>query len=151
MSFNYKGTPEHNSWSAMKQRCLNPNSGFYYNYGGRGIKICDRWLGVYGFQHFLEDMGEKPNPKSEYSIDRIDPDGDYCPENCRWADKWTQSANRKWGKTDSVVPGVWKYNARLWSASLTVEGKEYRKYAKTEAEAIEKRKELERKYLAKDK
>lgn len=151
MEFHCKKTPEHNSWAGMKERCLNPNSRFYCNYGGRGIKVCDRWLGVYGFQHFYEDMGEKPEPKHRYSLDRIDSDGDYCPENCRWADRWTQSANRRWGKSDSQVPGVWKYNARLWCASLTVNGKEYRKYAKTEAEAIVKRKEFERLYLHQEK
>lgn len=95
MGFNYTGTPEHNSWAGMKDRCLNSKSKYYYNYGGRGIKICDRWLGVYGFQRFYEDMGQKPEPKSEYSLDRIDSDGDYCPENCRWADRKTQNGNRR--------------------------------------------------------
>ena len=148
LGFNYKGTPEHNSWQGMKQRCYYTKHAQYKDYGGRGIKVCDRWLGPYGFQHFLEDMGTRPRG---CSLDRIDNDGDYCPENCRWADRWAQSANRKWGKKDSLIPGVWKFNTRLWCATLTVNGKEYRKYAKTEAEAIAKRKEFEKLYLHQEK
>lgn len=144
MGFNYKGTPAHMSWAAAKYRCYNKNCKFYYNYGGRGIKMCDRWLGPYGFQHFYEDMGERPEGMM---LDRIDSNGDYCPENCRWADRYTQNGNRRWGKQDSEVVGVSKYNERLWRATLGVNGKTYSKYAKTEQEAIEKRKELERLYL----
>lgn len=151
LGFNYKGIPEHNSWQGMKQRCYYTKHAQYKDYGGRGIKVCDRWLGPYGFQHFYEDMGEKPAPKGKYSIDRIDPDGDYTPENCRWADRHIQSANRRWGKKDSKTPGVWKYNERLWCVSLTVDKKEHRRYAKTEDEAIAKRKELESIYLYQEK
>lgn len=151
LGFKCKGTPEHNSWSAMKQRCFDPKFKYYYNYGGRGIKVCDRWLGPYGFQHFLEDMGEKPEPKKDYSLDRINADGNYCPENCRWATRYEQSANRKWGKQDSDVAGVWKYNKNLWRASIGVNGKTIAKYARTEKEAIKKRKELERFYLHQEK
>ena len=84
---------EANSYRAMKERCLNPNYRAYSRYGGRGIKICDRWLGMYGFLNFLEDMGKKPTPK--HTLDRVDNDGDYTPDNCRWADQKTQVRNSK--------------------------------------------------------
>ena len=141
-----KGTPTHNSWAAMKQRCYYKKHCQYKDYGGRGVKVCDRWLGVEGFSHFLEDMGPRPDG---YSLDRIDPDGDYCPENCRWADKYTQAGNRNWGKKDSLIPGVYKYNNRLWMASIGVNRTTYKAYAHSEREAIEKREELEKIYLAK--
>lgn len=137
----YKGTPEHNSWAGAKQRCYNKNAQFYKNYGDRGIKMCDRWLEKpYGFRNFLADMGLKPGP--EYSLDRIDPNGDYCPENCRWATRVQQNSNRRWGKGESAVPGVWKYNDKYWCASIGINGKTIVKYAKTEKEAIAKRQQL---------
>jgi hypothetical protein len=77
------------SWYNMKQRCTNPNRKCYKDYGGRGIKVCDRWD---SFENFIKDMGERPKG---YSIDRINSDGNYEPSNCRWADRDTQIKNRK--------------------------------------------------------
>lgn len=85
-------TPTYKSFLSMRQRCLNPNSPNYHRYGGRGISICDRWQGEKGFQNFLSDIGERPRGSS---LDRIDTDGDYTPDNCRWATAKEQSNNRR--------------------------------------------------------
>ena len=82
---------EYNSYRAMKNRCYSKNYRAYHRYGGRGIKVCDRWLGKDGFSNFLIDMGKKPS--SGYSIDRIDNDSNYSPGNCRWANQKTQTRN----------------------------------------------------------
>lgn len=76
-------------WCAMKTRCNNENAWNYKYYGGRGIKVCEAWANSY--EQFLADMGEAP---TGLSIDRIDPDANYSPENCRWADQSTQRTNR---------------------------------------------------------
>jgi hypothetical protein len=76
-------------WAHMRCRCNNKNADNYHHYGGRGIKVCDRWD---SFQNFVDDMGEAPANKS---IDRIDPNGDYTPSNCRWATSKEQQRNKQ--------------------------------------------------------
>ncbi len=90
------GTVEYHAWEHMKQRCLNLGCQQYADYGGRGIIICDRWLN--SFENFIVDMGEKPWPKKLYSFDRVDNDGNYTPENCRWVTQFQQNSNKRKGK-----------------------------------------------------
>lgn len=87
------GSPTYRSWQHMIERCTDPTDKKFHRYGGRGIKVCDRWLG--SFQNFLEDMGIKP---SGTTIDRIENNGNYEPSNCRWATKWEQAWNTSQNK-----------------------------------------------------
>lgn len=83
------GSAEYQTWTGMIARCENPKNAAYRYYGGKGVKICKRWR--IDFTAFLSDMGSRP---AGTSIDRINSAGDYCPENCRWADITTQNRNR---------------------------------------------------------
>ncbi len=86
-----KSSKEFNTWCSIKGRCYNIKNAKYPIYGQRGITMCDRWKE--SFDNFLEDIGRAPTPK--HSIDRIDVNGNYCPENCKWSTSVEQSRNRR--------------------------------------------------------
>lgn len=96
---NRKFHPLYRTWKNIVARCNDKNN---KHYGGRGIKVCSRWTEKNkGFYNFVDDMGE--NPGDGYSVDRIDYDGDYTPENCRWANRHTQAINQARSKKDGMT------------------------------------------------
>lgn len=98
-------TSEYRIWASMKSRCFNIKSTGYKNYGGRGITVCEKWL---KFEGFIEDMGKKPF--SDAQIDRIDNNGNYCKENCKWSTRKEQQKNNRYNvkvidvKTGKIYP-----------------------------------------------
>lgn len=141
------GTDTYNIWESMNQRCNNPKSNGYSEYGGRGIKICYRWSGRVGFENFLSDMGERPKC---LSLDRIDVNGNYEPSNCRWADSSLQSFNtRKPKNNTSGRSGVsWDKHRSKWASYIM---KDYKKISlgrfETFEEAVHAREQAELKYF----
>lgn len=83
--------PVYGIWAAIRDRCGNPNSAGYVDYGGRGIKVCERWQ---SFENFYADIGHA-RPSSSHSLDRIDNNGGYCLENCKWSTWQEQAYNRR--------------------------------------------------------
>lgn len=139
-----RATPEYKSYYAMIQRCTNENAKGFENYGGRGIRVCDRWM---DFNVFLKDMGKKPSP--EHSIERIEVNGNYEPSNCRWATPVEQSHNTRLRKTNKTgVKGVYFYKRRnRYHAQIGVKGKNiHLGYFDTIEEAKQARMEAEQKY-----
>ncbi len=123
---------EYGSWGSMKQRCLNPKHQHYKDYGGRGIIICKRWIN--SFENFLEDMGKMPTPK--YSLERIDVNGNYEPDNCRWATSKEQAINKRnnvhithngetlclsqWAARIGLTTGALNKRLKVWSVEKSL-------------------------------
>lgn len=109
-----KATPEYSAYNHMRQRCYNDNNKDFYNYGGRGIKVCSRWLE--SFDNFYEDMGGRPSPN--HSLDRIDVNGNYTPDNCKWSDRTEQNYNQRYRGGVTNHPNI-KTNGHTFRARVT--------------------------------
>jgi hypothetical protein len=125
--------PEYAVWCAMKARCNNKNNKAYANYGGRGIRVCQSWS--ISFQSFISDMGNRPS--SQHSLERIDNNLGYSPENCRWATRHDQNRNSRhnvfltykgetlcikdWAKKLSLKPGLIQHRIKIgWSVECAL-------------------------------
>lgn len=127
-------SPTYQSWASMLVRCNNPKRNTWKHYGGRGIKVCDRW---FAFEDFLADMGERP---AGTTLDRRDNDGDYELNNCRWADSVTQARNSKqvvWVEMEGVSKRLIEWCEELGLSINTVRDR-VKYYGMTYAEALTK-------------
>jgi len=142
------GTPEYKTWDGMKYRCRDPRCKDYPTYGGRGIKICERW--EKSFQNFYDDVGKRPT--LQHTIERINNDGDYEPLNCKWATKTEQRHNNRIPKNNTTgIRGVsWVAKSNKYSVIIGFCGKMIHiGRFKTLPEAAEARRQAEIKYWGK--
>jgi len=131
----------YNTWRAMIRRCYKTTDKDYPRYGGRGVIVQDTW---HTYPSFVADMGE---PTGSQTLDRIDTNGDYTLDNCRWASPMLQQRNRRKQKNISGYRGIYAINHNKWMAAISVKRKKYYgKSRSTVKEAIADRQELERIY-----
>lgn len=132
---------EYQVWTGMKRRCMDSKNEMFFAYGKRGIKVCNRWLGEYGFLNFYKDMGKRPIGEDGrvFQIDRINNDGDYCPENCRWVHPKVNARNR----SDSIIVNILgdEYNLQdictMFGLKRTTISEAIRLGRRTKEEAVE--------------
>lgn len=111
--------PLYKTYLGMLDRTQNSNHRSFSSYGGKGVRVCERWQGRTGFLNFVQDMGDKPSP--QHSIDRIDTSKDYSPENCRWANNHQQAANTT--RSNKHVGVSWSQAHQMWRATIRVDKK----------------------------
>ena len=129
---------EYHSWNSMKNRCNNSNLKEYKNYGGRGITYDERWE---DFREFYKDMGKRPEGTT---LDRIDVNGNYCKENCRWSTRETQQRNQRIHKNKYVgITYDDTHKTCKWQVGISYKNKRYANRFKTIEEALNWRKEKE--------
>lgn len=137
------GHPIYGIWKNMNGRCYNKNAPNHCDYGGRGIRVCDRWR--HSFKNFLDDMGDRPT--TNHSIDRIDNDGNYSPENCKWSTRFEQNHNQRVRKNNKTGhKGIYRKNGyyEIYGTSYGTANKPYVGSARTVSEAVSKRDEFEK-------
>lgn len=127
----HSSTAIYRAWHQMRRRCEDPKHPKFSYYGGKGVKLCQKWQ---TFEGFLEDMGERPTPV--HTIDRIDGDGDYCKENCRWATRLEQAQNFSSNRNFSF--GVRSQSLSAWAreSGINMKTLQYRLDAEWPAEEI---------------
>lgn len=128
----------YSTWASLKQRCSNPNGLYYKYYGGRGITYCPEWK---EYKNFYADMG--PSWKEGLTLDRIDNDGNYCKENCRWATRLEQAANKSpqrkiQSNNKTQVSGVcYDITNKCWVGIVRHAGETYKKTSKKSKKIVE--------------
>lgn len=138
--------PLYRAWGSMIARCNNPSHTSYKSYGGRGIKVCDRWR---SFPSFLEDVGERPTPA--HQLDRVDNNGNYSPDNVKWSTPAEQAWNRRENpRNTSGYTGVsYQKYQNTWRMTFERNGVRVRSTHETKEGAVEARIQAERDFLSK--